>query len=764
MGEVWVAEQREPIRRTVAVKVIKVGMDTRQVVARFEVERQALAVMDHPTIAKVLDAGATEHGRPYFVMEYVKGVPMTEYCDQQRLSTADRLELFMRVCEGVQHAHQKGIIHRDLKPSNVLVTIQDGRPVPKIIDFGIAKATAHRLTQHTMFTELGLLVGTPEYMSPEQAEMTALDIDTRTDIYSLGVLLYELLTGTLPFESRTLRQQALDEIRRIIRQVEPPRPSTRITQLGPASAETARNRLTDPVRLASQLRGDLDWITMKAIEKDRTRRYETATALAGDLQRHLQSEPVAAGPPSTAYRTMKFFRRHRFGVAVAAVIVLLILGTSVALAVQARRIADERDRANREAERANVEAVRAGRAADFLASLFRMADPAEARGRAVSAREVLDRGAARIGKELSNDALLQARLLFTMGDVYRSLGAIDRAEHLLGEAVDLRRRTLGAEAPDTLRTASLLGFVYDLGGKSDLAEKTLTSVLKAERRILGENHPDTLRTLNNLASVYDSQGRYDLYSTTIRQVFERRRHTLGEHHPDTLGSQYNFAIALYRENKFVEAEAMLKEVAASFTRIEGRDHPHTLMAKDLLATIYLGMQRPREARRVLAEVYEIRQRVLGSDHMDTLGSKVGLAKVARLEHRYQEAESLLRETLAAQERVLGPDHLDAIATRTSLAALFSDTRRDKEAEALWRETLSRMERTLGRDHPATAECFVGQAIVELHRGHTEAALDLIARAVHIDPLWRTRLADNTEFASLRDRPEFKALVSVSIRK
>ena len=352
MGEVWLAEQTHPVRRQVALKVIKAGMDTAQVVTRFEAERQALALMDHPAIATVYDGGSTPEGRPYFAMEYVKGEPITSYCDRQRLGMTERLALFIRVCEGVQHAHQKGVIHRDLKPSNVLVALQDGQPVPKIIDFGIAKATTQHLTERTLFTELGVLIGTPEYMSPEQAEVTGLDIDTRSDVYALGVLLYELLTGALPFDRKTLREKALNEIQRVIREVDPPKPSTRVTQMGQASTDAARNRHTEVHRLASELRGDLDWITMKCLEKDRTRRYGSASDLAVDLRRHLDSQPVLASPPSTTYRLGKFVRRHRFGVAAAATLVLLLVAFGATMAVQAQRIARERDRANREAETA----------------------------------------------------------------------------------------------------------------------------------------------------------------------------------------------------------------------------------------------------------------------------------------------------------------------------------------------------------------------------------------------------------------------------
>ncbi|HET6373256.1 MAG TPA: protein kinase, partial [Candidatus Polarisedimenticolia bacterium] len=399
MGEVWLAEQTEPIRRKVAIKLIKAGMDTKQVIARFEAERQALALMDHPGIAKVFDAGETPRGLPYFAMEYVAGEAITTYCDRHRLSVPERLELFARACDAVQHAHQKGVIHRDLKPSNVMVTLQGDKPAPKIIDFGVAKATAQRLTERTMFTELGVLIGTPEYMSPEQAEMTGLDVDTRTDVYALGVMLYELLTGALPFEPRDLRQAGFEEVRRRIREIDPPRPSTRVRTLGAESTQAASDRRTDPARLASRLKGDLDWIVMKALEKDRTRRYGSASDLAADVERHLQLQPVLAGPPGASYRTKKFVRRHRLGVTMASAIVMGMAALSVVMVAQARKTARARDRAER--------------VSGFLVDLFRVSDPGTARGNAITAREVLDRGAERIDKELGNEPEVQAQLMVT---------------------------------------------------------------------------------------------------------------------------------------------------------------------------------------------------------------------------------------------------------------------------------------------------------------------------------------------------------------
>ena len=350
MGVVFMAEQTEPIQRTVALKIIKPGMDTRQVIARFEAERQAVAMMDHPNIAKVLDAGTTDSGRPYFVMELVKGVPITKYCDEKHLPLRARLELFMQVCQAVQHAHQKGIIHRDIKPNNVLVAEYDNHAVPKVIDFGVAKATAQRLTERTMFTEFGQVLGTMEYMSPEQSKFNQLDIDTRSDIYSLGVLLYELLAGSTPFEGKRLHEAAFDEMLRIIREEEPPKPSTRLSSIDTLPS-VAANRHTEPARLSKDVRGELDWIVMKALEKDRNRRYETASGFAADIERHLHDEPVEAGPPSAAYRFRKFAKRNKAALlTTTAMAAALVLGTLISTwqAVRAtrpkRRVTARRER------------------------------------------------------------------------------------------------------------------------------------------------------------------------------------------------------------------------------------------------------------------------------------------------------------------------------------------------------------------------------------------------------------------------------------
>ncbi len=450
MGEVWLAEQKQPMRRRVAVKLIKAGMDTREVVARFESERQALALMDHPAIAKVFDAGSTPQGAPYFVMEYVAGVPITDYCDNHRLNTRERLDLFMRVCDGVQHAHQKAIIHRDLKPSNILITEVDGRPVPKIIDFGVAKALTQKLTPDTMFTRLGALVGTPEYMSPEQALSSGEDIDTRTDVYSLGIIFYELLAGALPIEMRKI---AFDEFLRRLREDDPPKLSTRIRTLDPATTtELARKRQTEPPALAKQVRGDLDSIALKALEKDRARRYGSPSDFAADIGRYLRSEPVLAVPPSVAYRARKFARRYRVGLVTACAFALVLIAAAVI--------------SIRQSIRANRESAVAQAVNDFLQNdVLAQASAANQSGATakpdphMEVRTALDRAAQRITGKFDKQPEVDAAIRETIGKTYTSLGIYPEARKQLEEALRLRTKVLGAENLQTLRAASDLAWL-----------------------------------------------------------------------------------------------------------------------------------------------------------------------------------------------------------------------------------------------------------------------------------------------------------------
>jgi eukaryotic-like serine/threonine-protein kinase len=677
MGEVWLAEQVVPVRRQVALKVIKAGMDTAQVIARFEAERQALALMDHPAIAVVFDAGTTPEGRPYFVMEHVRGEPITAYCDRHRLSTPQRLDLFIQVCEGVQHAHQKGVIHRDLKPSNVLVTVQNDRPVPKIIDFGVAKATTQRLTERTLYTELGVMIGTPEYMSPEQAEMTGLNIDTRTDVYALGVLLYELLTGVLPFDRHTLLARGLDEIRRTIREVEPTRPSARVTGVGPATNEAATRRHTQPGALARELRGDLDWITMKTLEKDRTRRYQSSTELAADVRRHLEHDPVTAGPPSATYRLRKFARRHRFGAAVSASAVVLIVAFAAAVVVQARRVAVERDRANREATASK-------QVSDFLVGLFKVADPSEARGRTLTAREILANGAREMEQSLRAQPEVRARLQTTIGTVYTNLGLYDEALPLLQRALETRKRLLGNDDADTLLTTNQLANVLWFQGKLAEAEPMYTEVSLRRRRVLGAEHPDTLRADFDLASVFGLRERWGEAEQLMKKTLEVQSRVLGADHPDTLASLGNLQYLYYHQNRYAEAGHIAARVLERERRILGPDHPETLVSAHNLATIHHKSGRLDEAEKMLQEVIGGMRRVLGDAHPRTCRSLAALASLYVDQKRFGDAEAPAVAAYQGFARTMGRDH-DLTKSAASRVDAIYDALGNREKLALWRE-------------------------------------------------------------------------------
>ena len=665
MGVVYIAEQSEPVRRRVALKVIKQGMDTAKVVARFEAERQALALMDHPAIARIYDAGSTPEGRPYFAMECVPGVPINEHCDRQKLTNEERLDLFLQVCEGVQHAHQKAVIHRDLKPSNVLVSVQDGRAAVKIIDFGVAKAVSQRLTERTLYTELGAMIGTPEYMSPEQAEMTGQDVDTRTDVYSLGVILYELLVGALPFEPKELREAGFDEIRRRIRQVDPPRPSARLSTLGNRSTESAERRRTEPRALRRQLTGDLDWITMKALEKDRGRRYGSPAELAADLGRQLRHEPVLAGPPRVAYRARKFVRRHRFGVAAAVAAVLGLIGFAVLMAVQAARIAHE------------AEAKR--RVSEFLTEMFEVSDPSEARGNTITARELLDKGAAKIRANLADDPRVQADLMMAMGTVYRNLGLYARAEPLLKQALETRRRLLGREHPETLRAASETARLYLLQGRAREAEALQRETLDLRKRVLGPEHSDTLMSMNQLAGVYIFQGRNEEAEALHREALGIRKRVLGPEHPDTLMSMGNLAMSYNQQGRYEDAEALARESLDIRKRVLGPEHPDTLWSMDYLAYAFEGQGRFKDAEALHRETLDIRMHVLGPEHPYTLMSMGNLAGVYNRQGHYEEAGALARKALDIRRRVLGPEHPDTLASFYNLGSMAALQGKRKDA-------------------------------------------------------------------------------------
>jgi eukaryotic-like serine/threonine-protein kinase len=754
MGEVWLAEQKQPVRRRVAIKLIKVGMDTREVVARFESERQALALMDHPAIAKVFDAGSTAEGRPYFVMEYVAGMPITLYCDRHRLNTRQRLELFISVCEGVQHAHQKAIIHRDLKPSNILVTEVDGKPVPRIIDFGVAKATSQRLNVKTLFTQVGALIGTLGYISPEQADSGGEDIDTRSDVYSLGVVLYELLSGKLPFDFRKL---AYDEVLRCLRERDAPSPSTGLRRQGEDSASIAKNRSADLPTLISLLQGDPDAITLRALEKDRARRYSTPLDLAADIGRYLRHEPVSAHAPSGAYRARKYIRRHRLGVTLASLLVLLAVIFAVAQTIQLKRIRHERDRADR--------------ITDFLTNMFKVSAPSEARGNTVTAREILDRSSNEIESELDQDLEDRSQLMLVMAKTYENLGLFSRAHALTERVLQDRRRTLGTENPKTLEAMSQMGWILYREGRDAEAERLIRTTIDAQSRILGPRDPSTLESRDHLARILlrqahyaeaeklerelitisnrnqgpenpqmlrfidglaislDRQSHFAEAETEYRQLLDLERRSLGADHPDTLETMHNLANMFLGQGNYDEAEKLYRETLQIEQRVLGAEHPDTANSMTTLAnTIRFDDRRLAEAEDLYRRSLEIELRTVGPDHPYTTRSQEGLANVLSEEHRYTEAETLLRQILIVRQRLLGTDHTDTLVSQYNLATVLKHQNRYGEAERLIRETLNTQERVLDRNDPDTlaSKSFLADVLIREQR--PQEAVELARQA------------------------------------
>jgi serine/threonine protein kinase len=711
MGEVWLAEQKEPVRRRVALKLVKTGMNSREVIARFESERQALALMDHPAIAKVLDAGSTLQGIPYFVMEYVAGMPITSYCDQHKLTMRERLELFIHVCEGVQHAHQKAIIHRDLKPSNILVTEVDGKPVPKIIDFGVAKALNQKLTADTMYTRIGTMIGTPEYMSPEQALSSGEDIDTRTDVYSLGIVFYELLAGAPPIE---LRKIEFEEFLRRLREEDAPKPSTKIRTQDPAtSTELARKRHTEPLALVKQMRGDLDSIALKALEKERSRRYGSPSDLAADIGRYLRNEAVLAVPPSASYRARKFASRYRAILATLfafAVVLIVAAGVSIRQSVIARR---QRDRAD--AEAAIAKAVNQFLQDDLLAQ----ANP-ESQTKPdpeIKARTLLDRAAARVAKTFAKQPLVEGEIEHTIGKAYLGLGLYPQAETILRRAYELDAVHRGADDPETLDMLMLVSGAAVLQNKYSEAVAAAKTVFEIEARKFGPEDPRTVVSMQNLASLYFQSNQYAQVEPLTKKALEIQSRRNGYDNIDTLNTSDTLASLYIRESRYAEARALLAKGLESYRRLYGPDHPFTAREMFGLGKVLLGEGNYAEGEKVLGQVVELFTRAYGPHHPNVIYAANQLALDYVEEGKTAQAISMLQQTVADARTKFGPGDSDTCFTESALGWAYDANGDLARAAQMWQLALDGYRR-LGSDEETTAADtaeLLGQNLTRQHK-------------------------------------------------
>jgi len=740
-GIVYLAEQTEPLRRRVALKVIKPGMDSRQVIARFEAERHALARMDHPGIARVFEAGATAAGRPYFVMELVEGPRITDYCQQRDLSTPARLDLIIEVCRAVQHAHQKGIIHRDLKPSNILVAEREGKPAPKVIDFGIAKATEEPLTDETFRTSFQQFLGTPAYMSPEQAGLGAMDVDTRSDIYALGVLLYELLTGRAPFDKPDLLRAGLEEMRRVIRETEPPKPSTKLGQelvlmttrkaasgspaeaLKSGAGDAALHRLSQVKDLIPRVRGDLDWIVMKCLEKDRARRYESASGLALDIQRHLNHEPVTAAAPGTLYLAAKFARRHRAGLLTASALVLLLGAGVVASSWQAVR-------ATRAEAASRIEAAKSRQVAKFLTDMLDGVGPSRALGRdARMLREILDKTAGRVGKDLANQPEVEAELRNTLGNVYDELGDYDQAEAMLRRALALRKAVFGEKHPRVADSLHDLGALLEDRGKPAEAEVLFRQALAMRRELSGGEGSEAASSLDALGVALSSQGKYHDAEEIHRQALALRKRLFGEEHLDVAVSLHNLGNALLMEGKRSEAETLFRQVVAIRKKLLGDEHPLLATTLGNLGTALWYQNKLPEAEEVYRKTLAMQRKLMGDEHPDVATSLHNLACVLQSQSQFAEAESLSKQALEMRRKLLGAGHPEFAATLSELAVIYQCQGRVREAWTLQSDAQALRRKVPGGNHAAIAQSLFDLAGVWRAEGHRDEAEPLYREAL-----------------------------------
>ncbi len=722
-GTVFLAEQLEPVKRQVALKIIKLGMDTKEVIARFEAEKQALALMDHPNIAKVFDAGSTTSGRPYFVMELVDGVPVTEYCDHHRLRTRERLELFSDICTAVQHAHQKGVIHRDIKPSNVLVSNVSGKPTPKVIDFGIAKATSARLTEKTYFTHEAQFIGTPAYMSPEQAGASDLDVDTRSDIYSLGVLLYEMLSGGTPFDSIELRSAGFAEIQRIIREEEPPWPSSKASSLGDKLNATAEHRQLRGPQLVKRLKGELDWIVMKCLEKDRTRRYETANGLSRDVVRYLANEPVFASPPSRTYRLKKLMVRNRAVFAAGTAMVVLLaagaIGTSIGM-VRARQ-----------AEREAVsEASKSEQVARFLTDMLAGVGPSAARGRDTEMlEEILQETHTSIGEELADQPEVEGEIRSHLGQTYYDLGSLEQAKEQYVMARDLLIEAHGEENADVARQYSNLGLVHEALQEFDESETAHLKALELRRKVFDGPHEDLAMNLVNVANLYVNIERYEEAEPMLLEGLEQMRQLHGNDNENVAIALNSLGNLMQHLRRYDEAGPYYEEALEVHTTVLGGDHPYVITDMFNLGWLALNTEDLEGASKRFAEVAALSRRVYPKPHPNLILALNAQAKSDQKLGRLESAETLHRESIVLAEQVYGADHPSTADLVLDLGECLSEMDRLDEADAQSIRAIEILETTFGPDDPASLRARYNYAYSVYNRGDIEKSIPMLKESV-----------------------------------
>jgi tetratricopeptide (TPR) repeat protein len=689
-------------------------MDSKRIITRFEAERQALALLDHPNIAHIHDAGTTETGRPYFVMENVKGLPITEYCDQHKLTIEERLKLFLQICHAVHHAHQKGIIHRDIKPSNILVSLQEDQVLPKIIDFGVAKAIAQSLTERTLATEDSQLLGTPEYMSPEQADMANEDIDTRSDIYSLGVLLYVLLTGVLPFDSDTFRTGSLENIRQIIRETNPKTPSTRLSRLGEEAKKVAQSRRTEIATLAKKLHKELEWIPLKAMRKERAERYRSASEFADDIENYLNGEPLIAGPPGTLYRLKKSVRRHKAlvaGTLVVFVVFLIGMVVSMIFAIGQSRA------------RAEAQAI-----ADFL-RIGVLGTVVDANVGKSTVTYMLDTASENLDGRFTNEPLVEASIRHTLGWTYRQLSELKAAEPQLERALQIRQEHLGQEHTDTLDTLNHLAWLRCDQGRYTEAAELLEKAMSACRSVLGDEHVRTLNLANTLGCVYYDLGHYDDAEQLYLKGIPISLRVLGEQHYATLFMVGNLGGTYELQGRYKEAERQYLEMLQLREGFWDDENIWTMVYKGFLARLYRKQERYREAELLYLEILPTQRRVFGDEHHHTLWSVSGLARVYTHLDKHDEAEKLFTKALQGLQRARGPEHRDTIRCINGLAELYTVQRQFDKAEELLTKALEISRRTLGDNHPWTLTSTSNLAVMYKEQTQYEKTEPLLLKAL-----------------------------------